>query len=67
MARYISYNTLQLHQTAQILVIVYGYLNQLSIDTNILGFCLEYGVARAYFKLMVPGRNNNHQFVVGTL
>ena len=47
MARYISYNTLQLHQTAQILVIVYGYLNQLSIDTNILGFCLEYGVARA--------------------
>ena len=41
MASNISYNTLQFHQTAQSLVIVDGDLNQLSIDTNILGFCLE--------------------------
>ena len=59
-ARNISYNTLQLHQKAQMLVILYGYLNKLFIYTRIASVTAMIKERQEHKSLILCG-NNNHK------
>ena len=62
MAIGITSNTLQLHYNAQILVLLYGYLNKLSIDTTIAQVSVMIKVWQEHKSFGLSG-NNKRRFV----